>query len=326
MDPKEKATLRQGLARRFKRRDERRARRMRATIYLLPNMITAASLFFGFLSLRLSTEGNFVLAAYAILAAGVCDGLDGSVARLTRTQSSFGVQFDSLCDLVAFGVAPAWMAFQFAGQDLGRLGFAACFIYLACGALRLARFNVASSVGRASGNFSGVPIPIAAACVSVFVMLHMDVMQWLIDDAVPAWAERFAQVMVMAHVTQASLVTLLFLLAFVMISTFEYISTKTLRLPRRKPFRVLAAVLVLTVLLVSIDLTLTLSFLLTLYILHGPLLALLLKRDRSADEDAMFRAEDEDEDLGPGASKGTLLDKKMVLDPSGSHGAQQNKE
>lgn len=274
----------------------RRARRVRATIYLLPNMITAASLFFGFLSIRLSTEGNFLMAAYAILAAGVCDGLDGSVARLTRTQSAFGVQFDSLCDLVAFGVAPAWMAFQFAAQDLGRLGFAACFIYLACGALRLARFNVASSVGRASGNFSGVPIPIAAACVAVFIMLQLDMADWLLAQSVPQWAMKFVSFAATARVTQVTLVGLLFLLAFVMISTFEYFSTKKMRLPRRKPFRVLAGILVGTVLLAAIDLTIMLSVLLTAYIAHGPLLALLLKRDRSSEEDAMFRAAEEDED------------------------------
>lgn len=269
---------------------------VRATIYLLPNMITAASLFFGFLSFRLSTEGSFLFAAYAILAAGVCDGLDGSVARLTRTQSAFGVQFDSLCDLVAFGVAPAWMAYQFAAKDLGRLGFAACFIYLACGALRLARFNVASSVGRASGNFSGVPIPIAAAAVSVYIMLQSDVVEWLADDSLPAWMHEIARTLQSPAVNKGVLVALLFVLAAVMISTFEYISTKKMRLPRRKPFRVLAGILIGTVLLATIDLTVTLSLLLVVYLAHGPFVALFLKRDRSAEEEAIFRAAHEDED------------------------------
>jgi CDP-diacylglycerol--serine O-phosphatidyltransferase len=269
---------------------------VRATIYLLPNMITSASLFFGFLSFRLSAEGNFLFAAYAILAAGVCDGLDGSVARLTRTQSAFGVQFDSLCDLVAFGVAPAWMAYQFAAKDLGRLGFAACFIYLACGALRLARFNVASSVGRASGNFSGVPIPIAAAALSVYIMLQSDLVEWLGDESLPVWMHEIARTLQSAPVNKGVLIALLFILAAVMISTFEYFSTKKIRLPRRKPFRVLAAILIGTVLLATIDLTVTLSLLLVVYLLHGPFMALFLKRDRSAEEEAIFRAAHEDED------------------------------
>lgn len=279
------------------RRVERR-RVVRASIYLLPNMITAGSLFFGFFAIRMASEGNFVLAAYGILAAGVCDGLDGSVARLTRTQSGFGVQFDSLCDLVAFGVAPAWLAYQFAAQDAGRLGFAAAFIYLACGALRLARFNVASSVGRASGNFSGIPIPIAAAGVAVYVLLENDLTQWLIDDSLPDFGVMTATFLLSAGVRKITVSVLLFVLALGMISTFEYFSTKKIRLPRKKPFRVFAGILVGTIVLVSLDLTITLSVLLLTYYLHGPLMALIYKRDRSEEEDVIFRAgvvEDEGE-------------------------------
>lgn len=272
-----------------------RRKGVKATIYLLPNMITATSLFFGFLSLKLATEQQFLLAAYAILAAGVCDGLDGSVARLTRTQSAFGVQFDSLCDLVAFGVAPSWLAFQFSANDFGRLGFASCFIFLACGALRLARFNVASSVGKAGGNFIGIPIPIAAACVSVFVMMQYELSSGSADIFFGEWSAPLAGFVSQPRVMGLTLVTLLFVVAAGMISSFEYLSTKKIRLPRRRPFRVLAGILVLTALLASIDVTITLFFLLTAYVLHGPILWLFYKRDRSADEEAIFSAGDETE-------------------------------
>lgn len=278
-------------------RDRRLTRRkgVKATIYLLPNMITATSLFFGFLSLKLSTDGQFLFAAYAVLAAGVCDGLDGSVARLTRTQSAFGVQFDSLCDLVAFGVAPAWLAFQFGAKDFGRLGFASCFIFLACGALRLARFNVASSVGKAGGNFIGIPIPIAAACVAVFVMMQDELRMRSAELFFTDWAATVAEFASQPNVARMTLVTLLFVAAAGMISSFEYLSTKKIRLPRRRPFRVLAGILVLTVLLASIDLTITLFLLLSAYVLHGPVLWLFYKRDRSADEEAIFASDDDAE-------------------------------
>jgi CDP-diacylglycerol--serine O-phosphatidyltransferase len=198
-------------------------------------------------------------AAYAILAAAVCDGLDGSVARLTRTQSAFGVQLDSLCDMVSFGVAPAVVIYNFALYGSARLGFAACFIYAVCGALRLARFNVQSSVGKASGNFTGIPIPMAAMPLCAFIMS-------------------------------------MFALALGMISTFEYVSTKNIKLPRKRPFRFLAFVLMLTVLLFTLEFTVTLSLLLILYCLHGPVMWLFFKRDRTAEEEELFIAGDEDDE------------------------------
>lgn len=274
-----------------------RARKgVKATIYLLPNMITATSLFFGFLSMKLASDGNFLFAAYCVLAAGLCDGLDGSVARLTRTQSEFGVQFDSLCDLVAFGVAPAWLSYEFAGQDFGRFGFATCFVFVACGALRLARFNVASAQGKANGNFIGIPIPIAAACVAVFVMLQMEMNAWLQMDQVPKNFLSSVQFLTSSPVQGPALLGLLFVSALGMISSFEYLSTKKIKLPRRKPFRVLAGILMVTVFLVTIDLTITLFVLLTAYVLHGPILWIIYKRDRSAVEDEIFDAEEEEQD------------------------------
>ena len=140
----------------------------RKGVYLLPNMITTLSMFLGFLSMVWAVHGRFESACLAILLSAVMDGLDGKVARLTNTASEFGVQYDSLSDLVAFGIAPAMLMWQWELSALGRMGLAAAFIYAACGALRLARFNVSTAaVGKRF--FIGLPIPAGGCTVVTFV-------------------------------------------------------------------------------------------------------------------------------------------------------------
>ena len=281
-----------------------RRKGVKASIYLLPNMITAASLFFGFLAMKFAVEGrmaeagtqHFLWAAYAILAAAVCDGLDGSVARLTRTQSAFGVQLDSLCDMVSFGVAPAVVIYNFALHSSARLGFAACFIYAICGALRLARFNVQSSVGKASGNFTGIPIPMAAMPLCAFLMSQYEFKDWTPANGYSSWAVQLAGSLTRPDVRNVFLIFLMFALALGMISTFEYISTKNIRLPRKRPFRFLALILMITVLMFTFEFTVTLSLLLILYCLHGPVMWLFFKRDRTAEEEELFISGDDDEE------------------------------
>ena len=137
-------------------------------VYLLPNMITTLSMFLGFLSMVWAVQGRFEAAGMAILLSALMDGLDGKVARLTNTASEFGVQYDSLADLVAFGLAPAILLWQWQLQLFGRLGVAAAFIYAACGALRLARFNVSTAaVGKRF--FIGLPIPAGGCTLVTFV-------------------------------------------------------------------------------------------------------------------------------------------------------------
>ena len=118
-----------------------RGRLMRRGIYLLPNLFTTGALFAGFYAIVMAMNGKFELAATAIFVAMVLDGLDGRVARLTRTQSAFGAEYDSLSDMVSFGVAPALVMYSFALKGMGKLGWIAAFIYCAGAALRLARFN-----------------------------------------------------------------------------------------------------------------------------------------------------------------------------------------
>lgn len=140
----------------------------RKGVYLLPNMITTLSMFLGFLSMVWAGQGRFEAACMAILLSAVMDGLDGKVARLTNTASEFGVQYDSLSDLVAFGLAPAMLLWQWQLQSFNRVGIAAAFIYAACGALRLARFNV-STAAAGKRFFIGLPIPAGGCTIVTFV-------------------------------------------------------------------------------------------------------------------------------------------------------------
>ncbi|NQV70905.1 MAG: CDP-diacylglycerol--serine O-phosphatidyltransferase [Pseudohongiella sp.] len=137
----------------------------RRGIYLLPNLLTLGALFSGFYAVIAGMSGNFNEAGWAILIAGVLDGLDGRIARLTNTQSAFGAQFDSLSDMVSFGVAPSLIMFSWAFAPLGRVGWAASFIYMSCAALRLARFNV--QLGTVDKRFFlGLQSPLAAGLVT----------------------------------------------------------------------------------------------------------------------------------------------------------------
>jgi len=145
----------------------------RKGIYLLPNLLTTGALFGGFYAVLSGFSGNYEWAAMAIFAAMLFDGLDGRVARMTNTQSDFGVQYDSLSDMVSFGVAPAVVAYGWALSGLGKLGLAAAFVYASCAALRLARFNVQAELADKK-SFTGLPSPAAAALVAGFVWSTWD--------------------------------------------------------------------------------------------------------------------------------------------------------
>ncbi len=142
----------------------------RKGIYVLPNLFTLAALFGGFYAVVMAMNGRFDLATTGIFAAMVLDSLDGRVARMTGTQSAFGEQMDSLSDMVSFGAAPALIAYEWALRPLGRWGWIAAFVYCACAALRLARFNVNTSVVD-KRFFQGLPSPAAAALVAGFIWL-----------------------------------------------------------------------------------------------------------------------------------------------------------
>lgn len=187
-------------------------------IYLLPNLATTANIFFGFFAIIQAIKGNYIHGAYSIVAASIFDLMDGRLARLTRSTSKFGAEYDSLCDLVSFGLAPAILLYLWALEPMGRMGWLACFLYVTCGALRLARFNVQAQVVE-KAYFQGLPIPMAAGIVASSILAFED-MQW----------EGKGNPLILA---------MTFLLAFVMVSTFRYRSFKDLDFKQRLPFKYL---------------------------------------------------------------------------------------
>ena len=203
-------------------------------VYMLPNLLTTASLFSGFLGMVWALEGNFDGAAVSILFAALMDGLDGKVARLTNTASEFGVQYDSLADLVAFGVAPAIILWQWHLHLFGRLGLAAAFVFAACGALRLARFNVAANMATTSKKFfTGLPIPAAGCTVAAFI-LFQEFIPRLMRDLLPSFA-----------------LLLTLVLGMLMVSRIRYASFKEYGFVRAHPFSSFVTVVLLFSLVVS---------------------------------------------------------------------------
>lgn len=147
-------------------------------VYLAPNLITTLSLLSGFFSILSSTQGHFYKASLAIFLSAILDGADGRVARMLNAQSPFGEQYDSLADMLAFGVAPAILIYSFALQPLGRVGIGCAFIFTACAAFRLARFNV--QIGEVDKKyFVGLASPLAAILVTSAVMVAIDHNQWI---------------------------------------------------------------------------------------------------------------------------------------------------
>lgn len=207
----------------------RKNRIRRRGIYLLPNLFTTAALFAGFYAIVQAMNQMFDQAAVAIFAAAVLDSLDGRVARLTKTQSAFGAEYDSLADVVSFGAAPALIVYEWALRGMGKLGWIAAFVYVAGAALRLARFNVMLDVTDKRW-FTGMPSPAAAALVAGFI--------WIIEDyaADPAALRWWAWgITVFAGLT--------------MVSNVKYYSFKTINLKKSVPFVAVFLVVVFLALL-----------------------------------------------------------------------------
>jgi CDP-diacylglycerol--serine O-phosphatidyltransferase len=209
-------------------------KRVHKGVYILPNLLTTACLFAGFLAMVRALNGDFDGAAMAILFAAIMDGLDGKVARLTNTDSEFGVQYDSLADLSAFGIAPALVLWQWHLHAFGHLGLAAAFVFAACGALRLARFNVAASLATTSKKFfTGLPIPVAGCTVATFI---------LFQDFVPGFAQGLLPSFTLA---------LALLLGMLMVSRIRYASFKEYGFVRAHPFSSFVTVVLCFSLIIS---------------------------------------------------------------------------
>jgi len=200
-------------------------------IYVLPNLFTSAGLFAGFYAIMQARLGHFEAACLAIYGAMIMDIIDGRLARLTNTMSDFGSEYDSLSDMVSFGVAPALVLYDFALKDLGRFGSLVAFVYIACAALRLARFNVAKADDKRF--FTGVPSPGAAAMIATVI--------WVFTDY--GWDPQEFKV---------GLALLMVLMALLMVSNIEYRSFKDVDFRDKMPFIGLI-ILVLVIAIVYMD-------------------------------------------------------------------------
>ena len=209
----------EGRLRFLRRRTGAGRRRLRRGVYLLPSLFTMGNMFCGYACVVYAMRGEYETAAPFIGFAFVLDMLDGRIARLTGGESEFGLQFDSLADVISFGIAPAILSFSWGLAPLGRLGFAAAFLFLACAAMRLARFNIQGMAGADKRYFVGMPSPSAAAVPAATVYAY----PWGLHDyreALPA--------LLMVVVP-----------ALLMVSTIRFRSFKTIDLQTRKPYRVL---------------------------------------------------------------------------------------
>ena len=253
-------------------------RRQRRGIYLLPNLFTTAALFAGFYAIVAAMNGRFEAAAIAIFVAMVLDGADGRIARMTNTQSAFGAQYDSLSDVISFGLAPGLIVYEWALSGTGKLGWLAVFFYTAAAALRLARFN--TQIGSADKRyFQGLPCPAAAAVVAGLV--------WFAGDYdVPAeWIVPIAFAITIAT-------------GVLMVSNVRFYSFKDLDLRGRVPFMSILAVVLLLV-FVSSDPPLVLFFGALAYAGSGPILTLAsIRKRRAARRAGIASADDPTRDIG----------------------------
>jgi CDP-diacylglycerol---serine O-phosphatidyltransferase len=246
--------------------------RLRRGLFVLPTLFTVGNLFCGYLSIWGSIRGTFETAAYLIIVAAVLDALDGRIARLTNSASEFGEEYDSLADLVSFGVAPAVLAYSWGLSDFSRLGWLVSFLFVVCGSMRLARFNIQTHIVDKK-YFIGLPIPAAAATVSTLVLATPEP---LVD-----------------RVWMAGFLGLTFILSYLMISTIRYRSFKDLDLKRRRPAWILPVIAVVFA-VIAFRPTLSLLALTLVFAASGPAarFAGLFRRKRPDSEDGTRETED----------------------------------
>ncbi len=206
---------------------------MRKGIYILPNLITLSSMFAGFYSIVASFNSDYERASWAIMIASVFDVLDGWVARMTHTATRFGIEIDSLADVISFGVAPGVLVYTWTLSSFGKVGWLGAFFLVACGALRLARFNVQMG-STEKKHFTGLPIPASALVIASTVLAYDEFIQILERLNLMRLAGMFGK--------DYWVLALTFLLAGLMVSTITYHGLKEANLKERRPFGILVAI------------------------------------------------------------------------------------
>ena len=262
-------------SRKYYRRKGQRINTLKKGVYILPNFLTPLSLLFGFYSIVSTLQGDFLRAAWAVVIAGVFDGLDGSIARMTHSSTKFGVEYDSLSDLIAFGVAPAVLAYGLVLNQYGRWGWLAAFLYVACGAIRLARFNL--SVNNVKTKFfQGLPIPGAAGMVvsTVIFCFHFNIVD--------------------TKLLSVFFILIIYAVAFLMVSSIRFKSLKDLNLRSKKPVNSVFVVILLICVIAS-EPQIMLFAIGLIYLFSGPVgyVYYLIRKGR-AEEKKVIRVEESD--------------------------------
>lgn len=243
----------------MKRKKRSNRRQLQRGIFILPNLFTTANLFCGFYAIVAAIQGDFLKAAIAIMVAAIFDGLDGKIARITKTVSRFGLEYDSLCDAISFGVAPGILVYLWALQPFGRLGWLAALIFVACGTLRLARFN-AQVHAHGANYFNGFPIPAAGFMIASTVLLYY----------------RLGGTGTTKHIT---ILIMIYVLSFLMVSTIKYYSFKHTELFKKMKFNMLVVV-VMFFIVIAAEPAIACFLIMLSYVLSGPFTTLWLRKKR----------------------------------------------
>lgn len=222
-------------------------------IYILPNIFTSFNLFFGFYAVIAAINGKFFAAAVAIIIGVLFDIMDGKIARATNTTSKFGIEYDSLADLISFGLAPGLMVYLWSLKPLGRIGWLAAFLFMACGALRLARFNSQVDV-ISSDHFVGLPIPAGASMAATTVL----------------FCHKFG---IEGKINPILILVMLYILSFLMVSTIKYNSFKKPELFKKMNFNVLVSI-ILILIFIAAQPSVALFILALTYVISGPLISI----------------------------------------------------
>jgi len=267
------------------RRKQAQINKVKRGIFILPSLLTLTSIFLAFYGIISAIKANYVLSAALILAASFFDGIDGKVARLTKTTTRFGLELDSLADVISFGVAPAILMYMWALDPYGRIGWVSAFVFVSCGALRLARFNVQSGTIDPK-RFNGLPIP-AAAVMMATTVLFFDKLELNPGDY------------------RLSLLILMFVISFFMVSSVKFHAFKDLTLVREKPFSSTVAFVLMLALIATAPFVV--PFLIcAAYVISGPILTVVLhlRNRRSKQEPAVVSETTEPEPAAAESNSG----------------------
>jgi len=253
-------------------------------IFIIPSLFTCGNMAFGVLSIFSSIGGHFIQAAWLLVGALACDILDGRIARMTNTTSNFGMELDSLSDLVSFGMAPAMMMYMLVLHTMGKIGIAIAVLYVLCCALRLARFNVLARSGEVHKHFVGLPTPASAGVIISFVLSY----SLLVPEGFSLNSKTIPVLMEFMPAFFKAMPIVIVVLSFLMVSNIPYLSFKKIKLSKIHTIELLAVLIVLVILIVIFPQN-TIFIIFSIYAVSGLLIyvpSLIIKKKKLPDKQA----------------------------------------